>query len=60
MSLPWTGKHGITHAFIVEFENAKDRNYYVQKNSTHQAFVQSVRDILEKAQVVDFIGGVFE
>jgi len=53
-------QNGITHAFIVQFESAEDRDYYVQKDPAHRAFVQSLGEILEKAQVVDFTGGVFE
>jgi hypothetical protein len=54
------GKNGITHAFVVEFENAQDRDYYIQQDPAHQAFVQSVGNMLEKAQIVDFTEGVFE
>lgn len=57
-SLIWN-KHGITHAFVVEFESAEDRDYYVQKDPAHRAFVESVGSVLEKAQVIDFTPGVF-
>ncbi|WEW59210.1 hypothetical protein PRK78_004679 [Emydomyces testavorans] len=53
-------QNGITHAFVVEFENAQDRDYYVQEDPAHQAFVKSVGSVLEKAHVVDFTEGVFE
>ncbi|KAL1986299.1 hypothetical protein VTN96DRAFT_6667 [Rasamsonia emersonii] len=52
-------QHGITHAFVVEFESAEDRDYYVQKDPAHRAFVESVGSVLEKAQVIDFTPGVF-
>ncbi|PLB52512.1 stress responsive A/B barrel domain protein, partial [Aspergillus steynii IBT 23096] len=51
--------HGITHAFVVEFASAEDRDYYVDKDPAHLAFVKSVGAVLEKAQAVDFTDGVF-
>lgn len=44
----------MTHAFVVQFASAEDRDYYVQKDPVHQAFVKSLDGIVEKAQVVDF------
>lgn len=52
-------KNGITHAFVVEFASAADRDYYVKEDPTHKAFVQSLNGVIEKAQVVDFTDGVF-
>lgn len=43
----------------MEFENVEDRNYYVQKDPAHLAFVEGLNGIIEKAQVVDFTNGVF-
>ena len=53
------GQHGITHAFVVEFASAEDRDYYVDKDPAHLAFVKSVGGVLEKAQAVDVTDGVF-
>lgn len=53
------GKGGITHAFVVEFANKEDRDYYVQKDPAHQAFIKSLDGIVEKVQVIDFTAGVF-
>ncbi|KAL5339820.1 hypothetical protein BJX70DRAFT_362584 [Aspergillus crustosus] len=50
---------GITHAFVVEFASAEDRDYYVEKDPAHRAFVGTLGDIIEKAQVIDFTNGVF-
>lgn len=50
---------GITHAFVVEFESDEDRDYYVNKDPAHAAFVKSLGGIIEKAQVIDFSAGVF-
>ncbi|KAI1823515.1 stress responsive A/B barrel domain-containing protein [Xylaria intraflava] len=45
---------GIQYAFVVEFENEEDRNFYVHKDKAHKAFVTSIWPILEKAIVVDY------
>ncbi|EAU38715.1 conserved hypothetical protein [Aspergillus terreus NIH2624] len=50
---------GITHAFVVEYDSAADRDYYVNEDPAHREFVQSLGDVLEKAQVIDFTPGVF-
>ncbi|KAJ5152215.1 hypothetical protein N7492_010510 [Penicillium capsulatum] len=52
-------QNGITHAFVVEFANAEDRDYYVDKDPAHQEFVQYVKGIIQKAQVIDFTPGLF-
>ncbi|RHZ67972.1 Dabb family protein [Aspergillus thermomutatus] len=52
-------QNGITHVFVVEFENEDDREYYVRTDPAHQAFVRSLDGVVEKAQVVDFTPGVF-
>ncbi|PGH15589.1 hypothetical protein AJ79_02371 [Helicocarpus griseus UAMH5409] len=52
-------QNGITHAFVVEFENAEDRDYYVKKDPAHLAFVATLGEILEKAQIIDFTEGKF-
>ncbi|KAK2752801.1 hypothetical protein FQN55_005933 [Onygenales sp. PD_40] len=50
---------GITHAFVVEFENVEDRDYYVNKDPAHLAFVGGLGDAIQKVQVIDFTNGVF-
>ncbi|KAK2034781.1 stress responsive A/B barrel domain-containing protein [Colletotrichum zoysiae] len=50
---------GITHVFVVEFESAEDRDYYVHKDPAHQAFVEKAGPSILKARVVDFTPGVF-
>ncbi|KAF9894253.1 hypothetical protein FE257_007755 [Aspergillus nanangensis] len=53
-------QNGISHAFVVEFANVADRDYYVKEDPVHQAFIQSLSGgVIEKAQVVDFTPGVF-
>ncbi|KAK2795360.1 hypothetical protein FQN50_009751 [Emmonsiellopsis sp. PD_5] len=50
---------GITHAFVVEFENVEDRDYYVNKDPAHLDFVGGLGDVVQKVQVIDFTNGVF-
>ncbi|KAH7317313.1 stress responsive A/B barrel domain-containing protein [Rhexocercosporidium sp. MPI-PUGE-AT-0058] len=50
---------GITRAFVGEFENEEDRKYYLEKDPAHLAFVKSLGPVVKKAQVVDFMPGVF-
>ncbi|KAJ6184172.1 hypothetical protein N7519_005473 [Penicillium mononematosum] len=52
-------QNGITHAFVLEFACAADRDYYVESDPVHLAFVETLDGLLEKAQVVDFTDGVF-
>ena len=49
----------MTHIFVEEFENEDDRKYYLEKDSAHLAFVRSIGNVVKKAQVVDFIPGIF-
>jgi hypothetical protein len=49
----------MTHAYVVEFVDAKDRDYYVEKDPSHDKFKKFVGGHLEKAQVVDYENGVF-
>ncbi|KAJ5629810.1 hypothetical protein N7528_003467 [Penicillium herquei] len=50
---------GKTHAFVVEFANAPDRDYYVHLDPAHQEFIKSLDGIIEKAQAIDYTPGVF-
>ncbi|KUJ15011.1 uncharacterized protein LY89DRAFT_686591 [Mollisia scopiformis] len=50
---------GMTHIFVEEFENEQDREYYLNKDPVHLAFVKSIGDVVKTAQVVDFTPGVF-
>ncbi|KAH7324906.1 hypothetical protein B0I35DRAFT_172005 [Stachybotrys elegans] len=52
-------QNGITHGFVAEFASAADRDYYVQKDPAHKAFVEGLLPLLEKAIVVDFSDGVW-
>lgn len=52
-------QNDLTHAFIVEFESVKDRDYYVNDDPVHGEFKSLAGEILEKVVVVDFTAGVF-
>lgn len=53
------GKYGISHAFVMEFASAADREFYIEKDPVHLAFVRSLDGIIEKAQIIDYTPGVF-
>jgi hypothetical protein len=44
---------------VSTFNSAEDRDYYVEKDPAHQAFIAKVKDLVEKAVVIDFENGVF-
>ncbi|KAK4101020.1 dabb-domain-containing protein [Parathielavia hyrcaniae] len=51
-------QNGMTHGFVVEFESAEDRDYYVEEDPVHKAFVKSA-GIVAKPTVLDFEDGVY-
>ncbi|KAL7931670.1 hypothetical protein V8C35DRAFT_309202 [Trichoderma chlorosporum] len=52
-------QNGITHAFVVEFASAEDRDYYVTTDPAHRDFVKTLGGIVDKGIVVDFSDGVY-
>ncbi|ROW06617.1 hypothetical protein VMCG_04244 [Cytospora schulzeri] len=50
---------GLEYAFVVEFENTEDRDYYVFKDPAHDSFKALGGPKLEKAVVVDYNKGLF-
>jgi Stress responsive A/B Barrel Domain len=44
----------------MEFSSAEERDYYVDKDPTHQEFKKLAGQVLEKAQVIDFTDGLFK
>ena len=52
-------KNGFTHAFVVEFENEGDRDFYVKHDEAHLAFVASLEGLVDGAQVVDYTAGKY-
>ncbi|KAK9794092.1 hypothetical protein SCARD494_05669 [Seiridium cardinale] len=62
VTYPKVQVNGFTHAFIGRFDNEEDRAYYIrgqEKDPAHLSFVESIKDILDKHQVIDFTPGVF-
>ncbi|KAI0112221.1 stress responsive A/B barrel domain-containing protein [Nemania sp. FL0031] len=47
-------QNGIQYAFVVEFENTQDRDFYVNNDPAHKAFVTTLSPIIEKVIVVDY------
>lgn len=45
---------GFTHCWVLTFKNEKDRDAYIV-HPAHKAFVATLKDVLEKPFVVDFI-----
>jgi hypothetical protein len=52
-------ENGFTHAFVLEFENEEDRNFYVKQDEAHLAFVATLEGLVEKAQVLDYTPGKY-
>ncbi|KAL2260091.1 hypothetical protein VTK26DRAFT_6012 [Humicola hyalothermophila] len=50
---------GLTHAFVVQFGNTDDRNYYVEHDPAHQEFKKEIDPLVEKVTVLDFTNGKF-
>ncbi|KAI0895186.1 dabb-domain-containing protein [Annulohypoxylon nitens] len=52
-------QNGMTHAFILQFENEEDRKYHIEKDPAQLEFAASIQDILERSQIIDFTPGIF-
>ena len=52
-------KNGFTHAFVLEFENEEDRDFYVREDEVHLAFVASMKDFVDGAQILDYTPGKY-
>lgn len=54
-------QHGFTHAFVMEFDNEEDRDFYVTQDEAHQAFKASLKGLVDKdgAQVLDYTVGKY-
>ncbi|KAH6609676.1 stress responsive alpha-beta barrel domain-containing [Trichoderma cornu-damae] len=50
---------GLTHAFVMEFGSARDRDYYIDQDPAHRAFVAGALPVIDKIRVVDYQAGVF-
>jgi hypothetical protein len=59
LALTGAQQGGLTHGFVVIFANAKDRDYYVNDDPAHKAFVKKNGPRFEDVRVVDYEGGVY-
>lgn len=50
---------GFTHGFVVEFASQADRDYYVSKDPSHQAFVAKNSPRFDDVRVIDYEKGVY-
>lgn len=50
---------GFTHGFVCEFQNAEDRDYYVNKDPVHVEFANSLAGVVKDARVLDYEPGKF-
>ena len=50
-------QNGFTHAFVFEFENEDDRNFYVKQDEAHLAFVATLEGFINGVQVLDYTPG---
>ncbi|KAF2738622.1 stress responsive A/B barrel domain protein [Polyplosphaeria fusca] len=52
--------NGFTHAFVMEFKGAEDRDYYADKDPVHEDSKKGLRNVVDKVQVLDFEDRVFK
>ncbi|CAJ0547387.1 Ff.00g041410.m01.CDS01 [Fusarium sp. VM40] len=52
-SAPEGLQQGITHAFVIQFDNTDDRDYYALKDPAHLAVVAELGPLVEKVQIID-------
>ncbi|KAL2753205.1 hypothetical protein ACRALDRAFT_1065445 [Sodiomyces alcalophilus JCM 7366] len=50
---------GMTHVFILEFDNEEDRRVYQQQDERHRKFREDLSTLAAKVTMVDFCPGVF-
>lgn len=58
-NLIWCIQDGLEYAFVIEFENTEDRDYYIFKDPVHETFKALGGSKLERAVVLDYNKGVF-
>jgi hypothetical protein len=50
---------GFSHGFVSYFESEADREYYLEQDPAHLAFVKGLEGVIQNVRVVDFSPGVF-
>lgn len=52
-------KNGYTYGFVVEFNSAEDRDYYVKQDAAHRSLVDGALPYIQQLCIVDYTPGVF-
>lgn len=52
-------KAPFSYGFVVEFASEADRDYYLERDPAHRAFVESIGDLMSGIGVFDYEPGVF-
>ncbi|RWA11211.1 hypothetical protein EKO27_g3914 [Xylaria grammica] len=52
-------QNGFTHCFVFKFENKEDHKYYAESDPTHQEFIATMKEKIDKVQVLGFTPGEF-
>ncbi|PQE09137.1 stress responsive A B barrel domain-containing protein [Rutstroemia sp. NJR-2017a WRK4] len=50
---------GFSHGFVSHFATASDRDYYLNSDEAHLAFVKKIGPVVQNVRVVDYEMGVF-
>ncbi|KAL7923637.1 stress responsive A/B barrel domain-containing protein [Trichoderma austrokoningii] len=51
--------NGFTYAFVLEFNSAEDRDYYVKQDAAHRSLVGGALPYIQQLCTVDYTPGVF-
>ncbi|KAM0519609.1 hypothetical protein ACHAPE_003788 [Trichoderma viride] len=51
---------GYSYGFVVEFNSAEDRDYYVKKDNAHRSLVNGALPVIQQLCIVDYTPGVFD
>ena len=49
----------MTHAVVVEFANAQDRDYYAKEDPAHKEYAKFANQHVEKVEVLDYEDDIF-
>lgn len=49
----------MSHGYILEFKNQQDRQYFLDEDPSHQAFVSAISEESDEYMVFDFTPGIF-
>ncbi|PON23495.1 stress responsive A/B barrel domain-containing protein [Trichoderma gamsii] len=52
--------NGYSYGFVVEFNSAEDRDYYVKKDNAHRSLVNGALPVIQQLCIVDYTPGVFD